>query len=471
MAGMVFEASRWLVGKMFGELDAQEFRKFIRMGIVFGCVIGAYWTIRVLKNALFMTLMGGNKMIPVAKTFSLIVLIPTVAYYSKLLNRYSRERMFYLLPMFYGICTVLFALAFSLALAPKEVILARTGLAALGNYALAFSWFVFVESFGSLAVALFWAFATEVTLPESAKRGFSFVVALGQVGSIVAPYVFTKFDSSAISILGGAGLMFGTVLAFRSLIKNTPTELMKSYHGKPMEAEENEEEPGFFEGLKILFSHNYLKAIFASIFVFEIVATLIDYQFNGAVHDYFGGDEKMVKSYLGDYGSLVNILTLACLLLGANNITKYLGVGVSLALVPVLIGGAFFAFLSVTSMTLTLGSLDLLRAILVSTKAVNYALTGPATKQLYIPTSHDVRFKAQAWIETFGSRASKETGAVYVFAAESFFPKVFNPAAVHAFFGTLTTYLGIALIAGWFGMTIYLGRVHKDAIANKKIVC
>ena len=50
---------------------------------------------------------------------------------------------------------------------------------------------------------------------------------------------------------------------------------------------------------------------------------------------------------------------------------------------------------------------------MVGSKAVNYALNGPALKQLYIPTTPDVRFKAQAWIETFGSRSSKQDGSVF----------------------------------------------------------
>ena len=33
---------------------------------------------------------------------------------------------------------------------------------------------------------------------------------------------------------------------------------------------------------------------------------------------------------------------------------------------------------------------------MVGSKAINYALNGPALKQLYIPTTTDVRFKAQA---------------------------------------------------------------------------
>ena len=51
---------------------------------------------------------------------------------------------------------------------------------------------MFVESFGSLIVALFWAFATDITSPESGKKGFSLVVMIGQIGGILGPAFLCK---------------------------------------------------------------------------------------------------------------------------------------------------------------------------------------------------------------------------------------------------------------------------------------
>jgi len=107
-----------------------------------------------------------------------------------------------------------------------------------------------------------------------------------------------------------------------------------------------------------------------------------------------------LSHYLSIYSSSVNIVSLLCLLLGISNVTRVLGVGVALAAMPIIIALALFCFL-------TLDSLSFLFALMVGSKAINYALNGPALKQLYIPTTTDVRFKAQAWIETFGARSSK----------------------------------------------------------------
>ena len=81
---------------LFGTFEREEFKKFLRMGLTFTCIIGSYWTLRTLKNALFCSLVGGAYL-PLAKTASIICLVPLVMLYTKLLDMFSREKMFYML--------------------------------------------------------------------------------------------------------------------------------------------------------------------------------------------------------------------------------------------------------------------------------------------------------------------------------------------------------------------------------------
>jgi len=111
-----------------------------------------------------------------------------------------------------------------------------------------------------------------------------------------------------------------------------------------------------------------------------------------------------------------------------------------------------------------------LLALMVGSKAINYALNGPALKQLYIPTTHDVRFKSQAWIETFGSRASKEAGALFNMLLVPL-QKSLGTVAGRARHVVLSSYLGFTLVAAWFLIALYLGRKYKKAIDNDKVVC
>lgn len=455
---------------IFGKFESQEeFKKFFRMGLVFTAIIGAYWTLRCLKNAIFCNLIGAAQL-PFAKTASIICLVPLIMIYTKLLDKFSREKMFYFLSAFYGIATAIFAVLLTnsyIGQAPSEIIALREGFSYYGTYILGYAWYIFVESYGSLMIALFWAIATDTTKPESAKNGFYFITAIGQLGGIVGPYYITKlprlfgFATNGLAVGFTAFLVLLSVFLFKHFLKSTPKELLVSFHGKNELEKEKEQEPGFFEGLKLLLSHKYLLGIFAVLAFFEIIVTIFDMHFQTLASMHYSG--TALAEYIGVYGSSVNLVTLLCLLFGISNITRYLGIITSLALMPIIIGFAVFGFISFSS-------LNFLFALMVGSKAINYALNGPAIKQLYIPTTHDVRFKAQAWMEAFGSRGSKEAGAIFNMTLAPL-QKSLGVVAGRARHVMLSSYFGFIIVIAWFFIALYLGRTYKKAIDNKQVIC
>ena len=449
----------------FGTFEKQEFKKFLRMGLIFALIIGVYWTLRPLKDSIFMQLV--DKMhLPYAKTISVLALLPLVMFYTKLLSRTSREKMLILLPAFYGTTILCFSAVISIAQASPEVIAARTTVPFIATQVLGYVWYMFVESFGSLVVALFWAFATDTTAPLSAKRGFPLVVAIGQAGGIIFPYSIgglphrlgLETDALSMGILGGLCL---TIIPFvRYFLKATPKHLLTSF-GEKTEKEETKHEPGFFEGLKLMLAHRYLICIFAANFIYELIVTIFDFNFKLAAGTAYAG--VALSNYLSLYASSVNIISLLCLLLGISNVTRFLGIGVALAAMPIIVGFALFGFL-------TLDSLSFLFALMVGSKAINYALNGPALKQLYIPTTSDVRFKAQAWIETFGSRASKEAGSLFNMLLKPM-QSIFGVVAGRAYYLNLSGAVGFPLLVLWFAIALYLGRTFRKAIDEEKVIC
>lgn len=451
---------------LFGRFEREELLKFLRMGLVFACIIGAYWSLRTMKNSLFTTLAGSSG-IPYAKTLSLLCMFVFIAGYTWLLDRYPREKVFYLLSGLYGGLAILFGVGLVFIEAPKAVIAARSLFPWAITQVFAYFFYVFIESYGSLVVALFWAITTDVTSPESAKKGFSLVVALGQIGGIFAPTYINSLPIYFGHTTSGAAVAFdGVIMVLASvfllyLMKFTPADIMKSFHGKNEAQKEHEQEPGFMEGFWLLLNNKYLLGIFAVIFSFEAIVTIFDFNFNFLVDQQYHGLAK--HAYMGEYGSWVNIIALACLLLGVNNITRVLGVGVALAMMPVIVGGAIGGFVA-------FHNLQYLFWIMVFSKAINYALMGPALKQLYIPTTHDVRFKAQAWIETFGSRGSKEAGSI-VNMTDGAFQWGFGTVAGHNYYVLMSACLGLGVVGAWFLVALFLGRTYRRAIETNTVVC
>ena len=141
---------------MFGDFDKEELKKFLLLGLIFGLIIGIYWTLRPMKDALFQDIVGATYQ-PRAKWLSLAVVFPLVIIYSKLVEMLPRHVLFYVLSLVYGIATLIitwFMFDPNIGLANIHADPSRI---------LGWVWYVFVESFGSLVVALFWAFATDIT--------------------------------------------------------------------------------------------------------------------------------------------------------------------------------------------------------------------------------------------------------------------------------------------------------------------
>ena len=42
---------QWVARFNFGNFEKEEFKKFLRMGVIFALMIGVYWTLRPLKDA------------------------------------------------------------------------------------------------------------------------------------------------------------------------------------------------------------------------------------------------------------------------------------------------------------------------------------------------------------------------------------------------------------------------------------
>ncbi|MFI5334828.1 MAG: Npt1/Npt2 family nucleotide transporter, partial [Chlamydiales bacterium] len=237
MGGQILKFFQWICRFNFGTFEKEEFKKFIRMGLIFALIIGVYWTLRPLKDAVFIQLVD-KLHLPYAKTVSVISLLPLVMFYTRLLERTSRERMLMILPTFYGLSVLVFSVLIMMAQGTHEEIAARSTLPFIATKVLGYLWYLFVESFGSLVVALFWAFAADTTKPDSAKRGFPFVVAIGQMGGIVAPYsvgglphrLGLTTDFLSIACLGVLILLI--IPLVRYFLRVTPKELLSAFHGE-----------------------------------------------------------------------------------------------------------------------------------------------------------------------------------------------------------------------------------------------
>ncbi|MGA9530876.1 MAG: Npt1/Npt2 family nucleotide transporter [Candidatus Babeliales bacterium] len=444
---------------LWGEFQPGELQKFSLLSLIFSLMIGTYWTLRPIKDSAFATIVGIDYL-PYAKILSLCVIVPLVLVYSKLIDIFPRHKVFYALSIVYGLA----ALAFGYAFMHPEIGL----LNAVSDPArvIGWVWYVYVESMGSLLVALFWAFTTDVTLPDSANRGFPMIALFGQMGNIFGPFFLnTKrlglaTSAPIVAICGGLIFCIGFLLRF--FMEVVPADQLRGFDGTE-EEEEKASEPGFFEGLKLLVTKGYLFGIFLIITIYEVIVTILDYHFKATAKAAFPL-EADYSAYLSQYAWMTGVVATLCVLFGINKIQRALGIRFSLFLLPILVAGA------VTMLKLNPSTLTIAFWIMVISKAINYALNQPTLKQLYIPTSRDTKYKAQAWIEMFGSRGSKGLASL-INSTRKGFVKTLGPVAGVDKFLTMSATFSGAVIVLWFFVVVYVSNIYTKAVKDKKVIC
>ena len=442
--------------KWYGDFTKKELEHYLFLGLIFSLLLGIYWTLRPLKDTIFASLVvgfgksgvGRETFLAWAKVISMLILFPVVGIYGKMVDKFkdAKYKFLYLLASFYGVSMLAWAFFFASPWGLQDDVASYYR---IGGWL----WYVFVESFGSLVIALFWAFVVDISTSESAKKGFSLIVMIGQIGGILMPRYLPMLPeilgTTVYPLVALCGVLVfvvvGMLMKFVSTLPKAELKVTKK--------EKNEEEPGFLEGLKLMLSNGYLLGIFAVLSFFELITTIIDFNFKSLVFSQFTTAVEATK-YLGWYGSSVNLVAFIFLALGMNNISRWLGIRTALALVPVCLGVSVWMFKLYPIV-------DVLAYLMIASKAINYALNGPALKQLYVPTSDAAKYKSQAWIETFGSRGAK-AGASFI---------NLNKGMFGAFYMSICVYFSLGLIAAWFLIAIYLGNTYVKAIKEKRIVC
>jgi len=447
-----------IASKMWGKFDSKdEVKKFAMLGIIFGLVIGTYWAFRPIKDSIFAAMVGIDYQ-PWAKWLSLSIIVPLVIIYGKLIDTFPRHKVFYAITTLYGVIALIFAYFF------MDPVYGLTNTLESPTRILGWLWYVYVESFGSLIVALFWAFTADITKPEAAKRGFPLIALFGQTGNIIGPLFLTAnklgFATSApIVAIAGVFMMLMAVLMW-VFMRVVPASELVGFESA--DQKEHESEPGFFEGLKLLLSQSYLMGIFLVISIYEVIITILDFQLKAMVKAAYPA-EKDMATVLANYAVWVGIVATVCVLLGINNIQRYLGMTWSLVSLPILIA------LAVVSLWAS-PTLSVIFWIMVLSKAVNYALNQPTLKQLYIPTSKDAKYKSQAWMEMFGSRGSKAAGSAVNMFRGNLIGRHGKVLGLGMFLN-MSTGVSLLMIVLWLFIALFVARKYTRAVETNKIIC
>jgi len=418
--------------------DSFPWHDFVRTMVLSSTLfvmIGGYWLLRSLKDAV-LTALCGVESIPKAKMLSVFVVLGVVAVYNHLLDEESgfrKEQLFYVFGTFYGVLFTGIAYLLghpTIGLANQQEDPARV---------LGWVSYCGIESFGSVMVSLFWSFANSNFNLKQAKRSYGMMVATAQLGSILGPTFVNRFSHSLgipTCYMVGAGCMLGLQLTMWTYVK------MFGVVEEEKKEEEEEEDPkkknkaGILEGIHLFMEHNYVKGIFAISCLFMVEVTIVDYTMKVLARDHFSTEypcapyneetgevmscwdpttnsavgmsteaAESFTTFMGLFGQATNTLSFLLSFFGTSAIIRYLGLRTTLLLFP--------SICLIVIVTVRMyPTLNVVFAAMMILKANSYALNNPTKEMLYQPTSSNVKYKAKSWIDIFGARGSKALGSV-----------------------------------------------------------
>ncbi len=197
---------------------------------------------------------------------------------------------------------------------------------------------------------------------------------------------------------------------------------------------------------------------------YEIIGTIVEFQMGICATTVYpvnidGG--AAFAWFKGIQGLSTGILSLMFALFGTSILMRKFGLKFCIISYPVMIG---ITVISCFGFYITGASLYFLMwAFLIAVvlfKALSYTLNNPAKEVMYIPTSKDVKFKAKSWIDGFGGRTAKSTGAVVTGSLGANLSNLI-------IFGTFAS---LGLVAFWIFVAAYVGNKFNQLQKENKII-
>ncbi len=196
----------------------------------------------------------------------------------------------------------------------------------------------------------------------------------------------------------------------------------------------------------LVFRSPYLLSIVAIVGLYEIVSTILDFQFTSTIVHYLQGEA--IGRQFSIVFAITNTVALLVQLLLTGFVMSRLGVKVALLVLPVAILAASMGFAALP--ILWLGSL-----LNTADNGFSYSINQSAKESLYVPTTKDEKYKAKAFIDMFVQRFAKAVAVVVSLGITTVFVE----------FGSIRwlSAVIIPLIVIWIYAAVYAGRRFREA--------
>lgn len=366
------------------QLSPEEKKKAALLFLFFFLVIAVFWIQKPLRTS-GLLISGGIVALPWAKLLVAAVVLPALAAYAALTRR-LRERSRAVLV---GVCAGAFALGLALF----------AGLGR-GSAAAAFAYYLFVDLYVTVMVALFWSLAHETTPPAQARRIYALVGAGGILGGIAGSAL-----TGWLSPLAPPEVMLWIAAALL-----TPLSPLAWALGPPDGGGGNGSPDlhAAWNGARLTWASPYLLAIAAVVVLYEVSSNVVDYLFHALALSAFA-EEAVLASFLGRFNAAVIGASVLVQLLLTSYLLRSRGARPGLLILPAAFAAGSLLFLAAPA-------LPAAAFLFFSDGSLHYSVNQTSKEALYTPATRQAKYEAKAFIDMVLFRLAKAFSSLLIAA-------------------------------------------------------
>lgn len=336
-------------------------------------IMFSYYILRAVRDEISSADRGNLQILWTVVFFVMLLAVPA---YSWLASKFSRGIFVPLANRFFIACLLTFWVC--LVFLPVEV---RPWIDRV--------FYVWTSVFALFVVTVFWGFMSDCFDNNQGKRLFSFIAvgsSLGGIaGSAVTVGLAENLPTFSLLLLACVPLEFASWCArvlhgrFKTGSVETPGEATRVIKGTA------------WSGMQAVFASRYLMGIAAFIALMTFVSTMLYFQQASLVAEAFANRGERIAFY-AKVDLLVNTLTIIFQVYLTARIIKWLGVGLTLAIIPAVMVLGFVAL----GLYPTLAALVVVQVIY---RAGRYGLTKPAREILWTVLGREAKYKSKPFLD------------------------------------------------------------------------
>jgi len=348
--------------------------KGLLWSIAYGFLImSSYYILRAVRDEIGA---ADSRNLQLLWTAVFLVMLGAVPLYSWVASRWSRGVFVPLANRFFIVCLVVFWLC--LVLLPES---ARPWIDRL--------FYVWTSVFALFVVTVFWGFMADCFSNEQSRRLFATIA----VGSSVGAMLGSTITAALAQLVPVFALLLIACVPLEAASWCALVLHRRFATGNVRVAGEAGRAIGgsAWDGMKAVFASRYLLGIAAFIAIMTFISTVLYFQQSVLIYEAIE-DRGERRALLARMDWVVNFLTIVFEVYLTARIVKWLGVGLTLALVPL----AMTAGLLVFGLYPTLAVLIVVQVIY---RAGRYGLTKPAREMLWTVLGREDKYKAKPFLD------------------------------------------------------------------------